>query len=1094
MPRLPRAEQKTIYSPARMPNVAGDGYTAAARGEAAIGQATQKLGQGIGQFGAGLEAAAQVNDQQDEFNAKVSLVNFTNKVQADDIRARESFTGDMDPAGWAERRMEYYRTESSKTMEGIKSPRARQQAALYFARHGGAYQQSSMQFEGRARINRLVSDTQASITGGFDAVDLQNFRSLPKEEQATRVAALEQQIKGSAAMAREMPGVSEAQRAAVWKHTSNLALKKLEALPPDIRATIAERLQKEWTAQEQEQQAAKTQQQSGPIKFEKLPLKRTVGRPRTAKISGIVMHQTEGSVTMDGNGSWSNKKGTGANYYIDKEGKVYQWAPDNVQMAHAGAGRGGKNDIRPDLTNANTIGIEIMTRPGERPNQAQIATARALGHQLMTKYGLGAKDVVGHGEVAPGHRHADEGMEAVKALREGGNAPQLVEAPTTVATGTVADGGLPFGVERRTTLYSGEDKYFKANPHVAGMAADDGKIILNPYSKNTKSEQQAVMRNEAARLYMRNNGIKPSFDLTPEQRAQFKGTEYEGNLQAMRETIAARIFSGDPSAKSATSDQKEFVAKYLDSNAGTQVAGEAIRKSPPMRAGPMSEIIEGIQQRMPAWKQQQLRAVDAMVKQAEKSAAEGYELPSETYASILQSVEATGDPALKQRMAIAVTKAQAVRGMNQMPPDQLAEFAKRARANLGTKATPQQIASVEAVESLSKNVTKEIEKDPIAFYGKAFNVTVPVLDPTRMTEQQLADRVALAHDIARHNNRPLRVLTEQEQKAFTDYALRGGKDALGMLRTIYDVAGPDTATITKEFSKHSTEVAALGWLIASKVDSKTINDLGEAMQLKRTEKFKSIAPPHEVTRGWFKQEMGTTFSERSDAAELAIRMANDLYEVRARRSGDAGGTGANPTLWREALREVIGQNKSTDGNTTYGGIASQRLGWTTAQVWVPPYIDKNKITDIMTSLKKEDFMVPGAVEAGTELVTSEEAGKPSTETSSFWGSPKESAQDKAERLKAKDPGDQTQADLIREQFNYGLPIDKHGRPVEMAKIRTSKLVAIGDGKYWLSPQDGQYLKRMAINPKTGEITTVNVVLDLNAQALRDRNEKAYRPD
>jgi len=122
---------------------------------------------------------------------------------------------------------------------------------------------------------------------------------------------------------------------------------------------------------------------------------------------------------------------------------------------------------------------------------------------------------------------------------------------------------LPFGMEQRSELLPGEDKYFKSNLGVAGMAAEDGKVILNPYSKNKPEEQDAVARNEAARLYMRNNEIKPSFALTKEQRAQFAGTPYANDEQVMRETIAAHIFSGDPSAKTATQEQKDFVESQL---------------------------------------------------------------------------------------------------------------------------------------------------------------------------------------------------------------------------------------------------------------------------------------------------------------------------------------------------------------------------------------------------------------------------------------------------------------------------------------------------------------------------------------------------
>lgn len=116
-----------------------------------------------------------------------------------------------------------------------------------------------------------------------------------------------------------------------------------------------------------------------------------------------------------------------------------------------------------------------------------------------------------------------------------------------------------YGIGLRDQLYPGEDEYFKKNPTVTGMAADDDKIILNPYSKISDKEKEAVMLNEAARVHMRNKlAPSPNYDLTPEQTEAFK-TYGNGDQNAIRQTIAARILSGDPSALKATPAQMEYV-------------------------------------------------------------------------------------------------------------------------------------------------------------------------------------------------------------------------------------------------------------------------------------------------------------------------------------------------------------------------------------------------------------------------------------------------------------------------------------------------------------------------------------------------------
>ena len=123
------------------------------------------------------------------------------------------------------------------------------------------------------------------------------------------------------------------------------------------------------------------------------------------------------------------------------------------------------------------------------------------------------------------------------------------------------DKGFPkgvYGIGFRQDLFPGEDEYFKKNPTVTGMAAEDDKIILNPYSTLSDKEKEAVMLNEAARVHMRRNFDKPQFTLTPEQESVF--SSYSANPDDIRQTLAARILSGDPSAGQTTPEQMEYVA------------------------------------------------------------------------------------------------------------------------------------------------------------------------------------------------------------------------------------------------------------------------------------------------------------------------------------------------------------------------------------------------------------------------------------------------------------------------------------------------------------------------------------------------------
>lgn len=98
--------------------------------------------------------------------------------------------------------------------------------------------------------------------------------------------------------------------------------------------------------------------------------------------------------------------------------------------------------------------------------------------------------------------------------------------------------------------------WFRENPSITGYASDDGFIVTNPYTTLNNDEIEWVCINEALRLFMRDQKIKPRIRLTKRQQKFFKGTAYEGNLIETKQTIIARIVSGDPSAQNITPTQR----------------------------------------------------------------------------------------------------------------------------------------------------------------------------------------------------------------------------------------------------------------------------------------------------------------------------------------------------------------------------------------------------------------------------------------------------------------------------------------------------------------------------------------------------------
>jgi len=120
-----------------------------------------------------------------------------------------------------------------------------------------------------------------------------------------------------------------------------------------------------------------------------------------------------------------------------------------------------------------------------------------------------------------------------------------------------------YGYEVREPSFM-ESSYFLDNPHVSGMATEDGRIILNQQSKLDNKQKQSVLQNEAARLFLKQSNIVPDFDITDEQRNLFIGTEYERpeNELYLKHTILGRIISNDPSAGKVTDQQRKW-AEWL---------------------------------------------------------------------------------------------------------------------------------------------------------------------------------------------------------------------------------------------------------------------------------------------------------------------------------------------------------------------------------------------------------------------------------------------------------------------------------------------------------------------------------------------------
>ena len=138
--------------------------------------------------------------------------------------------------------------------------------------------------------------------------------------------------------------------------------------------------------------------------------------------------------------------------------------------------------------------------------------------------------------------------------------------------------------------YDSEDEYMKKNPHVGGMMTEDGKIILNSYSKLSDIEKDSVYRNEEARINIGKFGA-PTFQLTDEQNRFLDTTDYKNaNDEQKKSTIAARILAGDPSAKNFTDDQKKYVeslSEFINESKENNMKNDGLGKLTTLQVKPI---------------------------------------------------------------------------------------------------------------------------------------------------------------------------------------------------------------------------------------------------------------------------------------------------------------------------------------------------------------------------------------------------------------------------------------------------------------------------------------------------------------------------
>ena len=147
-----------------------------------------------------------------------------------------------------------------------------------------------------------------------------------------------------------------------------------------------------------------------------------IGAPKA-----FIIHHTAGRGTPQGVIDTLNQRGLGVQYIMDRDGKIYQVGGAGESQMRPGSGAGA------GLSNANTVGMEVIAKDDSDVTPQQVAAAREFVNR--TYPGIA---VFGHGQVNPGHKQASEGMTIVNAIKGISDGGQAVAAATPAESSPVA--------------------------------------------------------------------------------------------------------------------------------------------------------------------------------------------------------------------------------------------------------------------------------------------------------------------------------------------------------------------------------------------------------------------------------------------------------------------------------------------------------------------------------------------------------------------------------------------------------------------------------------------------------------------------------
>ena len=137
-----------------------------------------------------------------------------------------------------------------------------------------------------------------------------------------------------------------------------------------------------------------------------------------SEVKNIILHHTDTTTLKQTLNSFQTVRKEGyqlaTQFVVDRDGKVYRVRKDKDVTYHVGKTH---EKYKNNVTNENSIGIEIVSKDSSSFTEAQKASVKVLVDQLSKKYGIERSRVFGHGEISP-RKMRTEGRELAEEIRK----------------------------------------------------------------------------------------------------------------------------------------------------------------------------------------------------------------------------------------------------------------------------------------------------------------------------------------------------------------------------------------------------------------------------------------------------------------------------------------------------------------------------------------------------------------------------------------------------------------------------------------------------------------------------------------------------